>query len=70
MYIVEVDIRQSADGVLFILHDDTLERMAGIDPHPRGDDDRRDHQPAAAHGRWRAGPAFHDADHSDARTGA
>ncbi|MHC2454683.1 glycerophosphoryl diester phosphodiesterase [Rhizobium leguminosarum] len=32
--IVEVDIRQSADGVLFILHDDTLERMAGIDRIP------------------------------------
>ena len=28
--IVEVDIRQSADGGLFLLHDDTLERMAGI----------------------------------------
>lgn len=32
--IVEVDIRQSADGRLFILHDDTLERMAGIDRIP------------------------------------
>lgn len=32
--IVEVDIRQSADGVLFILHDDTLERMAGVDRIP------------------------------------
>jgi glycerophosphoryl diester phosphodiesterase len=32
--IVEVDIRQSADGMLFILHDDTLERMAGIDRIP------------------------------------
>ncbi|MBY5768812.1 glycerophosphodiester phosphodiesterase family protein [Rhizobium leguminosarum] len=32
--IVEVDIRQSADGHLFILHDDTLERMAGIDRAP------------------------------------
>ncbi|MBY5591964.1 glycerophosphodiester phosphodiesterase family protein [Rhizobium leguminosarum] len=32
--IVEVDIRQSADGHLFILHDDTLERMAGIDRVP------------------------------------
>ncbi|UVD55196.1 glycerophosphodiester phosphodiesterase family protein [Rhizobium sp. Pop5] len=32
--IVEVDIRRSADGVLFILHDDTLERMAGLDLIP------------------------------------
>jgi glycerophosphoryl diester phosphodiesterase len=32
--IVELDIRQSADGGLFILHDDTLERMAGIDRIP------------------------------------
>ncbi|WP_454851058.1 glycerophosphodiester phosphodiesterase family protein [Rhizobium binxianense] len=32
--IVEVDIRQSADGGLFLLHDDTLERMAGIDRRP------------------------------------
>ncbi|EJC80046.1 glycerophosphoryl diester phosphodiesterase [Rhizobium leguminosarum bv. trifolii WSM2297] len=32
--IVEIDIRQSADGVLFILHDDTLERMAGVDRIP------------------------------------
>jgi glycerophosphoryl diester phosphodiesterase len=29
--IVEVDVRKSADGVLFLMHDDTLERMAGID---------------------------------------
>ena len=28
-HIVEIDIRQSADGHLFLLHDDTLERMAG-----------------------------------------
>ncbi|WP_106797527.1 glycerophosphodiester phosphodiesterase family protein [Rhizobium sp. H4] len=32
--IVELDIRQSADGVLFILHDDTLMRMAGVDRIP------------------------------------
>ncbi|EJB07777.1 glycerophosphoryl diester phosphodiesterase [Rhizobium leguminosarum bv. trifolii WSM597] len=32
--IVEVDIRRSADGVLFILHDDTLERMASVDRIP------------------------------------
>ncbi|RUM24600.1 glycerophosphodiester phosphodiesterase [Rhizobium vallis] len=32
--IVELDIRQSADGGLFILHDETLERMAGIDRIP------------------------------------
>lgn len=28
--IVEIDVRRSADGQLFLLHDDTLERMAGI----------------------------------------
>ena len=29
--IVELDIRKSADGELFIMHDDTLSRMAGIE---------------------------------------
>lgn len=29
--IIEIDIRKSADGELFILHDDTLTRMAGRD---------------------------------------
>jgi len=29
--VVELDIRKSADGELFIMHDDTLLRMAGID---------------------------------------
>lgn len=29
--IVELDVRKSADGELFIMHDDTLLRMAGID---------------------------------------
>jgi glycerophosphoryl diester phosphodiesterase len=29
--IVEIDIRKSADGELFIMHDETLLRMAGID---------------------------------------
>jgi len=29
--IVEIDIRKSADGQLFLMHDDTLLRMAGID---------------------------------------
>ena len=29
--IVELDVRKSADGELFLMHDDTLERMAGID---------------------------------------
>lgn len=29
--VVEVDVRRSADGVLFLMHDDTLERMAGRD---------------------------------------
>lgn len=28
--IVELDVRRSADGVLFLCHDDTLERMAGV----------------------------------------
>ncbi|WP_375450738.1 glycerophosphodiester phosphodiesterase family protein [uncultured Devosia sp.] len=27
--VVEIDVRRSADGELFLLHDDTLERMAG-----------------------------------------
>lgn len=31
--VVEVDIRRSADGGLFLLHDDTLERMTGL-PQP------------------------------------
>ncbi len=29
--IVELDVRKSADGELFLMHDDTLQRMAGID---------------------------------------
>ncbi|QWW69743.1 glycerophosphodiester phosphodiesterase family protein [Rhizobium sp. WYJ-E13] len=29
--IVEIDVRKSADGELFLMHDDTLSRMAGID---------------------------------------
>lgn len=29
--IVELDVRKSADGVLFLMHDDTLARMAGVD---------------------------------------
>ena len=29
--IIEIDVRKSADGVLFLMHDDTLLRMAGID---------------------------------------
>lgn len=32
--IVEIDIRKSADGHFFLLHDDTLTRMAGIDRVP------------------------------------
>ncbi|WP_302675395.1 glycerophosphodiester phosphodiesterase family protein, partial [Stenotrophomonas sp. GbtcB23] len=32
--IVEIDIRQSADGALFILLVDTLERMTGLDRFP------------------------------------
>jgi hypothetical protein len=31
---VEIDIRRSADGGLFLLHDDTLERMTGLDQAP------------------------------------
>jgi glycerophosphoryl diester phosphodiesterase len=31
---VEIDVRQSADGGLFLLHDDTLERMTGLDQPP------------------------------------
>ncbi len=31
---VEIDIRRSADGELFLLHDDTLERMTGLDQPP------------------------------------
>ncbi|WP_416066407.1 glycerophosphodiester phosphodiesterase family protein [Rhizobium sp. ZK1] len=29
--VVEIDVRRSADGGLFLLHDKTLQRMAGID---------------------------------------
>ncbi|MGO4194296.1 glycerophosphodiester phosphodiesterase family protein [Rhizobium sp. YAF28] len=32
--VVEVDVRRSADGGLFLLHDKTLQRMAGIDEAP------------------------------------
>jgi glycerophosphoryl diester phosphodiesterase len=32
--VVEIDIRRSADGGLFLLHDETLERMAGINRRP------------------------------------
>ncbi len=32
--VVEIDIRRSADGGLFLLHDDTLERMTGLDQRP------------------------------------
>lgn len=32
--IVELDIRRSADGELFLMHDDTLLRMAGVDRNP------------------------------------
>jgi glycerophosphoryl diester phosphodiesterase len=32
--VVEIDIRRSADGQYFLLHDDTLLRMAGIDAVP------------------------------------
>jgi hypothetical protein len=32
--VVEIDIRRSADGGLFLLHDETLERMADLDQRP------------------------------------
>ncbi|KOF17152.1 glycerophosphodiester phosphodiesterase [Ensifer adhaerens] len=32
--VVEIDIRRNADGGLFLLHDETLERMAGLDAEP------------------------------------
>ncbi|AYG69076.1 MULTISPECIES: glycerophosphodiester phosphodiesterase family protein [unclassified Rhizobium] len=32
--VVEIDVRRSSDGELFLLHDDTLERMAGVDQEP------------------------------------
>jgi glycerophosphoryl diester phosphodiesterase len=32
--VVEIDIRRNADGGLFLLHDDTLERMCGLDQAP------------------------------------
>jgi hypothetical protein len=32
--VVEIDVRRSADGQFFLLHDDTLERMTGLDQAP------------------------------------
>jgi glycerophosphoryl diester phosphodiesterase len=32
--VVEIDVRRTADGGFVLLHDDTLERMAGIDKKP------------------------------------
>ena len=32
--VVEIDVRRSADGEFCLLHDDTLERMAGLDQEP------------------------------------
>jgi glycerophosphoryl diester phosphodiesterase len=32
--VVEIDIRRSVDGELFLLHDETLERMTGLDQRP------------------------------------
>jgi glycerophosphoryl diester phosphodiesterase len=32
--VVEIDVRRSADGEFFLMHDDTLERMAGLDRVP------------------------------------
>lgn len=32
--VVEIDVRRTADGEFVLLHDDTLERMAGVDREP------------------------------------
>lgn len=32
--VVEIDVRRSSDGELFLLHDDTLARMTGLDQEP------------------------------------
>lgn len=32
--VVEIDVRRTADGEFVLLHDDTLERMAGVDKDP------------------------------------
>lgn len=32
--VVEIDVRRSSDGEFFLLHDDTLDRMAGLDREP------------------------------------
>ena len=32
--VVEIDVRRSVDGEFFLLHDDTLTRMAGLDREP------------------------------------
>ncbi|MER9947283.1 glycerophosphodiester phosphodiesterase family protein [Mesorhizobium sp. M0047] len=32
--VVEIDVRRSADGEFFLLHDDTLDRMAGVNQRP------------------------------------
>ncbi|MBX5086781.1 glycerophosphodiester phosphodiesterase family protein [Rhizobium lentis] len=32
--VVEIDVRRTADGEFVLLHDDTLERMAGVDEEP------------------------------------
>nr|WP_153366186.1 glycerophosphodiester phosphodiesterase family protein [Rhizobium sp. ICMP 5592] len=32
--VVEIDVRRSSDGEFFLLHDDTLERMTGLDQEP------------------------------------
>jgi glycerophosphoryl diester phosphodiesterase len=34
--VVEIDVRRSSDGEFFLLHDDTLERMVGLDREPEG----------------------------------
>lgn len=32
--VIEIDVRRSSDGEFFLLHDDTLDRMAGLDREP------------------------------------
>lgn len=32
--VVEIDVRRSADGQLYLLHDETLQRMAGLNQRP------------------------------------
>ncbi len=51
--VVEIDVRRSADGGLFLLHDKTLQRMAGIDEAPEALTFGAACQPRAEKPRWR-----------------